>query len=138
MVGVVVSRASATARGRRAAEADMLDSCEIRAPRTLGTMNPATGVKPVVLGVLRYSGPCRIQSYEAYPSEAKSGQHQFTTQRHRVDIPVGEGPVFVEDEVTITGSSLSPDLVGRHAVVAGVLSKSAATAQRLQVDQIVA
>lgn len=129
---------SVLSSGRRAALRRMTDQVQIHGPDTLGPINPATGKKPTVPGPLRYSGPAKIQSFEGYAASALSGQHMYTTQQHRVDLPLDAGPVFAEDIVTVTASLNNPHLVGARSLIAGPLNKSAATAQRLQCTRIVA
>ena len=133
-----MSRAAALAAGRAAALAGMTDAVIIRAPDSFGPKDPATGKRPVVAGAIRYEGAAKVQSYEAYSAAASSGAHMYTVQNHRVDIPVGAGPVFAEDIVTVTASELNPHLVGDRSTVAGVPAKSQTTAQRLQCQMIAA
>lgn len=124
-----------TRRGRRAAEALMVDACVIRAPATFGPMDPDTGERPETPGAVAYSGKCKVQTYEAHESTPESGDHVYSVQRASlhipatVDIPVGH-------LATITASVLDPNLVGRVFRVSAVLHKSMATANRLQVDEV--
>lgn len=131
-----MSRAEAIAAGRRRAVEGMTDWVTIRAPDGFGEFDPAQGKRPTVPGEIRYQGIAKVQSYEAYSASAASGGHMYTVQNHRVDIPVGEGPVFVEDVVTIDESELNPHLVGKRSTVGGVPAKSQTTAQRLQCQMI--
>lgn len=136
MVGLAVVNPAMIARGRAAAEALMTDEVEIRGPDTVGPIDPDTGKKTRVPGALRYAGKCKVQSFEGYAAAANSGGHMYTTQQHRIDIPVGAGPVFSEDIATITASALNAQLVGARSTINGQLNKSAATAQRLQCTRV--
>lgn len=114
----------------------MVDACEIRAPATVGEMDPDTGLRPEALGTPRYAGRCKVQTYEPQESRPESGDHVYTVQRYAIHVPVGT-VVAVGDQVTITAAVLDPDLVGRTYRVAGLLHKTYATAQRMLVDEIV-
>lgn len=122
-------------RGRRRAEALMVDACEIRAKPTVGDLDPVTGTRPETPGELLYSGKCKAQTYEAHEQTPQSGQHVYTVQRYYVHIPAVVD-IPVDARVTITGSVLDPNLVGKTYRVAGGLHKSMATANRLLVDEV--
>lgn len=131
-----MSAEDAVLAGRAAALELMTDEVEIRGPSTLGSWNPDTGKKTVIPGPLRYAGACKVQSFEGYAAAANSGQHMYTTQQFRIDIPIGAGPVSSEDVAVITASKLNPQLVGVRATINGPLNKSGATAQRLQCTRV--
>lgn len=124
--------------GRIAAEALMVDACTIRAPATFGAMDPDTGLRVETAGAVRYSGRCKVQTYEPHEETPQSGQHLYTVQRYAIHIPAEAAAVQVNDEVTITAAVLDSALVGRRYRVAGLLHKSMATAQRLLVDEVTA
>lgn len=117
----------------------MLDTCTITGPSTrTGPVDPETGERQLVPGAHRYTGRCKVQTYEAHESTPQSGEHYYTVQRYYVHVPVGAGPVFVNDEVTVDSLVLDPSTVQRRFRIAGLLHKSLATAQRLLVDEITA
>lgn len=139
-----MSAVSATLRGRRRAEAQMVDRCEIRGVPTVGDMDPVTGLRPETPGALIYGpavaphfGRCKVQTYEAQESTPQSGQHVYSVQRYAVHIPATVN-VPVGHTVTVTASVLDPALVGASYRVAGYLHKTMATANRLAVDEVTA
>jgi hypothetical protein len=85
-----------------------------------------------------YSGPGKVQSYEAFEQTPEAGEHRYTRQRYSVHVPVSAGSIQIGDVCTIEAASLDPQLVGRKYRVTGLLHKSQATAQRLLVDEYVA
>ncbi len=128
---------AALARGRRLAEALMVDMCAItRAAGQPGAIDPETGERTPPAATTVYSGQCKVQTFEAHETRAGSAGHVYTVQRYYVHIPVGAA-VRVGDTVTITSAVADPNLVGRVYTVAGLLHKSMATAQRLLLDEVV-
>lgn len=126
----------ATLRGREAAEALMVDACDVMRPGEPVT-DPETGeVTPSSTFV--YSGPCKVQQTISQASNPTAGSHQFTVLDSRVDFPVSAGPLRVDDVVTMTASVLDPQLVGSVFRVVELFHKSMATAQRTRVEQVVA
>jgi hypothetical protein len=113
----------------------MVDSCEIRTKPTVGPLDPVTGKRAETPGALLYSGKCKVQTYEAHEQTPQSGQHVYTVQRYYVHVRATVD-VPVDARVTITGSVLDPNLVGKTYRVAGGLHKSMATANRLLVDEV--
>jgi len=79
---------------------------------------------------------CRIHTYQPQESTPDAGQHVFTIQRYFVSIPVGAGPVDVNDVVRITASPMDAHNVGRRFRIASTFNKTFATAQRLMADEI--
>ena len=118
-------------RGRRIAESLMLDTCTIG---TLGetTTDPDTGetTTPLVVG---YTGPCKVQTWEAQESNPEAGSAVLTVQRYQVHIPVGSFAPQVGQVVEIGTAALDPNLTGRRYRVAALLHKTLATAYRLGV-----
>jgi hypothetical protein len=134
------------AEGRAAAEAIMLDACTIiRVTGPEGDLDPETGLRepaptetvyPLPGAEAPLDGRCKVQTYEPHESAKESGDHVFTEQRYHLHIPMGAGPVAVNDIATITAAAADPQLVGRSYRIAGLHHKSLATAQRLLVDEI--
>jgi hypothetical protein len=125
------------AEGRAAAEAIMLDACTItRLTGPEGEMDPETGLREPAPTITVYSGKCKVQTYEPHESAKESGDHVFTEQRYHLHLPIGAGPVAVNDIATVTAASADAGLVGRSYRIAGLHHKSLATAQRLLVDEI--
>ena len=132
-----MSAATALARGRAAAERLLVDQCEItRVVGPPGPIDPETGLREPPPTETVYSGRCKVQTYEPHESKPESGGHVFTVQRYYVHIPVGAGPIQVDDRVTITSATADPGLAGRTYRIAGLMHKSMATAQRLLVDEV--
>jgi hypothetical protein len=125
------------AEGRAAAEAIMLDACTItRVTGAEGALDPETGLRDPAPTDTVYSGKCKVQTYEPHESAKESGDHVFTEQRYHLHLPIGAGPVAVNDIATVTAASADTGLVGRSYRIAGLHHKSLATAQRLLVDEI--
>lgn len=132
------------ARGRRAAERDMVDTCTIvRVTGVPGPIDPDTGQRPPAPtatvygpGILPANGKCKVQTYEAHESTPDSGEHVFTVQRYYVHLPVA-ADVAKDDQITIAATVLDPNLAGRTYRVVGLLHKTFATANRVIVDEIV-
>lgn len=119
---------------REQAESLMLDSCRIERPGALAT-DPNTGVVSPT-HTLVYEGSCKVQATISQSSSPEAGERQYTVQDYRVDIPVGAGPLEIDDRVTITDSQLDPMLVGQVFRVIELFNKSFATAQRCRVEVV--
>lgn len=107
----------------------MVDACTIG--RGGGDPDPITGA-PTRTEV--YSGPCKVQTWEAQESRPEAGEFQYTQQRYTVHVPVGSYRPQVGDVVTITLAQRDPFLAGREFRVVALLHKSLATAYRLAVS----
>lgn len=115
----------------------MVDQCTItRVAGEPGPVDPETGLREPAPTTEVYAGRCKVQTYEPAESTPESGGHLWTVQRYAVHLPIGAGPVRVDDEIEVTASAATPDLVGRTYRVAGTHNKSLATAQRLLVDEV--
>lgn len=124
----------------------MLDACTITRPTGApGAIDPVTGerapapttvVYPLPGAVAPLDGRCKVQTYEPHETARESGDHVFTEQRYHLHLPIGAGPVKVGDTATITAASADTRLVGKSYRIAGLHTKSLATAQRLLVDEI--
>lgn len=123
-------------RGRAAAEELMLDECIVHRQGDLVT-DMETGAVTRSRTVV-YEGKCKLQQTLAQSRTSVGGEHEFTVQDIRWDTPVGSGPFRVDDLVTMTAAELDGQLVGREYRVAGRFNKSAATAQRIRVEEVIA
>jgi hypothetical protein len=125
-----MSRATALARGRTAAELGMADACTIRRPSG-GTTNPDTGY-PTEPHTQLYAGKCRVQQITGTARPHDVGQDYVLLQRIDVQLPVvGTEGLKVGDEVLMTASVHDADLVGRTFLVHDLAHKSEATARRV-------
>lgn len=127
-----MTRATALARGRAAAEISMVDSCTIRRTTAVVT-NPDTGATTPTYSAL-YAGKCRIQQPQAIARPHDVGENYLLIARLEIQLPVaGTAGLLVGDEVTITAATRDPDLVGRVFLVQELPRKTDATARRVSV-----
>lgn len=139
-----MSRASATARGRRAAEDGMTDTCVITRPDPDGApaeMDPETGQYPESARLTVYEGKCRVQiaSVMGDASTVNAGERDGTTQGSVLQLPVLESTdVAADDVVMMTAVTHDPSLVDRQFTITGRHGKSQATARRLRVIEVTA
>jgi len=124
----------ATLRGRRAAEALMVDECRITAPGETVT-DPDTGEVTNERTVV-YEGRCKVQSREGAATNPEAGEHSFTVVSRQVHIPVNAADVRDGYEVEITASLLNAFTVGKVYRVEGFTPDSFDTAFRLPVVEI--
>ena len=126
-----MSRESITRRGRTFINAQMLDTGTIARPGA--TVAETTGV-PTWTTV--YTGPLSVETYEAQEANPEVAGAQATVQRYRVKIPVGTFAPEIGDRVTVTASTLDANLVGNKYRVVALLHKTAATAYRVGVEEV--
>ncbi|MDF2915988.1 MAG: hypothetical protein K0S70_205 [Microbacterium sp.] len=124
-----MSARSTVLRGRKRAEALMIDAVSVSRPT--GAVNPITG-QPTTSVV--YTGKAKVQTYEAFEKQPEVGGGTVTVQRYTVHLPIATYVPRVGDVVTVTAAVLDSNLVGRRYVVQGLLHKSFATSYRLLVD----
>lgn len=128
-----MSRASALARGRVAAELGMVDACTIRRRSGSGTTDPDTGYPTQSYDQL-YAGKCRIQQAQAQAQREDAGEDHLMLLRLEVQLPVAETEgLEVGDEITVTAAANDADLVGRVFLIHDLAHKTEATARRVQV-----
>lgn len=131
----------ATLQGRRAAERNMSDRCVVKMP-TGSTVDQSTGADvptyTPVHGTTSAPARCKVQTFEAFEETPTAGEHEFTVQRYSVHFPVGSFVPAVGQVVEIVSAALDPNLTGREFRVVALLHKTAATAYRLAVKEIVA
>jgi hypothetical protein len=131
------------AEGRALAESLMVDTLTINGKSTRNAIN-ADGERIPVPGPVRYSGKGKIQARDVQERNAGGGAHDYVSIRQEIHIPVtakdpeGEpAKIVAGDVVKMLDCPLDPSNVGRVFRVAAPQGKSLATAQRLQVDEIV-
>lgn len=125
---------AALLRGRRAAQALMVDSCRIDRPGE-PVLDPATGAS-ITPTALVYVGSCRVQVTDFTEARPEAGQRAWTVTRATISVPITVLGVRVGDVVTVTTSSLDPDLTGRSWRVAASVDKTHATARRLLCEEV--
>lgn len=129
-----MSATTVTLRGRKAAEARMLDSCAVVRPGT-PTTDPDTGVvTPVTTPV--YTGKARIRQAVVMDRPLESGQAQRYVQHSILSLPIAAAVLLTDDIVTFTASALTANLVGRTWHVRGLSGDTNATAAKYEVTEV--
>lgn len=127
-----MSRDSALASGRTAAEAGMADACTIRRITGRSAPSAAGAVTPTYLSPDPYAGKCRIQQSQATATREEVGEDHLLMLRLEVQLPMTVTGLEVGDEVTITASAYDEDLVDRVFLIHDLAHKTHATARRVQ------
>ena len=122
-------------RGRRVAEALMVDACTIRR-RTGEATDPSSGVITPTYGADLYSGKCRVQQRQLGGQGQNVGEAYVIVERYEVHLPMSVTGLLEGDQITITASALDPDLVDRVFIVRDVAAKSHLTARRVGVTEV--
>lgn len=133
-----MSAASVTARGRRAAESLMRDTCRIE--RQTGTaLDPVTLEEVPTWAPVLTDQPCRVQRFRGQgQSDLTGGGYDFGAAAIMVQLPISARGVRRDDQVTITavGEISDPDLIGVVASVREDLSKTHATKRTLMCQEV--
>lgn len=136
------SIAAALPRLRAQAESMMLDTCKVEVV-TGTTTDPLTGVVTPTYSTVYgpatepHRGRCRVTTYEAHERNPEVGGATLTVQRYAVHFPVGSFAPAKGQVITITAATFDPHLAGRKYTVVALLHKTAATAYRLGVEEVV-
>lgn len=131
-----MSLAEVVQQGRTAAEALMVDACDIRGEAT-GATDPDTGEWSETPGALLYSGKCRVQVQDSLmPQTPDYGGGEVTLQRTVVSIPATSASIPVGAVVTMTAAVHDPALVGVTYTVTAEHKKTHATARRLMCEEV--
>lgn len=131
-----MSARAALLRGRRAAEALMIDTCSIE--RVTGQSEGAGGVLTPVTTEL-YEGKCRlmVRTRERLGgSWVNVGEAQVIASRLELHVPVDAPEPFEGDRVTMLTSELDPQVAGKVFVVRDTMVKTFLTARRITVIEI--
>lgn len=123
---------TALARGRVAAEALMIDACDIVRPTSESTSGGI--VTPTTSAV--YSGKCRIQVKQESGGGRTVGEAYLIVQRLELQLPITAAELAEGDLVTMTASALDPQLVGKTYAVQDVVRKTHLTARRATVLEV--
>jgi hypothetical protein len=130
-----MSRATALAAGRRAAEAGMIDSCRItRVTSTL--VDERTGKAAGGTIDLVYEGRCRIQQAQAEGQREDIAEASLVLLRLELQLPATTTGIREGDDAEILTSVNDPDLAGRTLKVRDLAHKSEATARRIQCMEV--
>lgn len=113
----------------------MLDTCTVKAKS--GESTDANGVVTPTYGAALYAGKCKVQSSGAQEANPEAGGAVYTVQRYAVHVPIAAFVPAVDQVITITAAALDAGLVGRQYRVVALLHKTAATAYRLGVEEVV-
>jgi hypothetical protein len=113
----------------------MVDTCELRAPDTR-VWNEATGTYTNTPGTLRYSGKCKVQTTDTIGRDRPAGERVTVATRFEVHLPMTAAAALVDDVITVTSSTLDPQLVGRGFRVASLIHKTYMTARRVAVEEV--
>ena len=106
-----------------------------------GAFDNSTGTYPMVFES-HYTGPnndhrARVKFPTLTVSERTPGGQTIAVQDVTLHLPVGfTSAIRIDDVVTVTGSSVDPDLVGRTFRVKGLAQGGQTTAHRFPVEAI--
>ena len=129
-----MSAVTATARGRRAAEALMVDAVVVK--RKTGESTDAdTGVVTRTYSTI-YSGKCKIQQRAGVARPSSVGEAEVFLSRLEMHVPASVTGIATDDIATITASALDADLVNRVFHVRELAHKSFATARRYSIIEV--
>lgn len=125
-------------RGRKLAEARMLDTCEIG---EFGEgFDPETGQPIPELIAEHYVGKCRVSSSSNAVSELDAGGQSYADQSLILSVPVAAGgSIRTDDRLYITAVDPltgNPAMVGPEFRITGLASVSQATAARFGLELI--
>lgn len=129
---------------REHANSLMQDTCTITIPgEGEGTYDPETSTTVPPVPTVIYPRPdtdddgrCRIQLSQPVSDRPLVAVDQKTVVSHVISIPVGTATVPKLATITITASTHDQANVGRQFAVRSRLTKTQATAERLQADEI--
>ena len=131
-----MSAVSAVLRGRTAAEALMLDTIVVTR-LTSSTTDPESGVITPTYSTV-YTGPGKVQrsgrQTTARPTDV--GEAEVFLSRLEVHVPVSVVGVSTDDLVTVTASTMDPELVGKSFHVRQESHKTFQTARRFGVEEV--
>lgn len=130
-----MTAAGPLARGRRRAEALLVDAGELRGPGAR-VLDEDSGQYVTTPGPLKYAGKAKIQTSDTIGNDAEAGDRLVMQTRFRVDLPMSAPAAAVDDIFTVTSSAHDPELVGCRFRVASLVHKSYMTARRLAVEEV--
>ena len=113
-----MSARTAVIAGRRAAEALMTDRATITRPTVTTGEDGLDEIDETPV----WSGPCKVQTYEAHETAANAAGALVTIQRYSIHLPHHVDAVRVGDLIRVAG------------YVTGLFDKTHVTSRRFQVD----
>ena len=123
-------------RGRRAAEALMSSTVEVRRFTGETTIDDDTLIETPVYDVI-YEGRAKVASYEAFEQTPEVSGGVVTVVRLRVDFPVGSFVANPGDACHVLSDSSDPLLAGRvYRLTVSAPYKSHATAYRVAAEEV--
>jgi len=122
------------ARGQAAAQALMVDTCQIT--YVTGTVTDDLTGQVISQHATRYAGRCRVQAPATIGRLRDVGEVTVTTLRMELQLPVaGSETVARGDLVAVTGS-VDSALLGRTWVVRDLAHKTHATSRRIAIEEV--
>ncbi len=129
-----MSASSVLARGRKAIEALMVDSCTVTRQTGSHTDDLTGQVTPTY--VTRYTGKCRVQAGGGQGQDAEAGEMEPVLIRVELQLPVATSTGIARgDLVTITSATHDADLAGRVFRVQDLFHKTHDTSRRIQIRE---
>lgn len=141
-----MSAATAVARGRVAAEAQMVTVCAITRPsaKPEPVWDEETGTYTEPEAPVIYAGRCKLQNNSRAVAEVLAGERRAGIDNLELHLPIVAGPDDTGDPVAvrrndvarIVANPLDPALEGRDLVVQAEPMGSIRTARRLSVEAV--
>ena len=120
--------------GRAQANARMTETVTVTTTTPGEVMDESTGTYPDVI-VSHYGGVGRIKFPTLTVSERTPGGQTIAVQDVMLSLPVGfSSAVRIDDIVTVTGSTVDTDLVGRVFRIKGLAQAGQVSAHRFPVE----
>ena len=132
MIGLVTA-------GREAAEARMLDTCDIKYQTGVSDPDPETGETAPTYAT-RFTTKCRVKVSEGLSARSSDiGGRTAVVVTRQLHIPVGSAAVHPGDIAVITAvhATSDPTLAGATLILDGPAPGSQTTARRLQVSEVI-
>lgn len=102
-----------------------------RGAATQQNFDPVSGAYPVPVGTAVYTGPCRVKPSGNQAGTVEAAGQDVSLWPFVVSVPMAVTTVLVDDLVTVSTSTLDPQLVGKVFRVKYVEMGSHVTARRL-------
>ena len=113
----------------------MVDACTIGRPGSEDVTDPETGVVTEASTPV-YVGKCELKEARTQVTNPLSAGHDFTVQGAQLKVPIGTGPVKVNDVITMTAAKYNQANVGKVFRVLEIPAQTIASALRLGVEEV--